>query len=414
MPPDGGSDRHRPAPIREEDRVTSTQAPPRTEIVRRAADLIPTLRKHALWHEENRRLHDETVEALADAGLFRLRVPARHGGYEADTRTVVEVATELGRGDGATAWVASVYWIPGWMVGLFPDAVQDEIYVTPDVKVCGTLSPGGVAVPADGGYVVNGRWGFISGALHADWQEIIAVTPMPDGQMMPVMALVPMADLHVVDDWHTSGLRGTGSVSTAAQDLFVPAERVIPLPAVLTERYASMLNASLPMYDKVPLLATAAATSVGSVVGMAKGALDTFMDRLPDRKITYTDYASQSEAPLTHLQLAEASLTIDEAEFHAHRLAGTVDAKGAAGETWTVLERVRARADLGAVVRLGKEAVDILFAASGGSSIYNGIPIQRIARDVQAVNQHALMNPTTNYELYGRLLARQDPNTLYL
>src|SRR3954469_10382616 len=104
--------------------VLTTGVPARADLVRRISDLAPVLRKHVTWSEENRRLHDEAVEALAEAGVFKLRAPARYGGYEADTRTLVDVATELGRIDGSLGWTASVYWIPTWMAGLFPDEVQ--------------------------------------------------------------------------------------------------------------------------------------------------------------------------------------------------------------------------------------------------------------------------------------------------
>jgi len=393
--------------------VDVTRAPTRTELVRRASDLVPLLQKHASWTEENRRLHDEAVEAMADAGLFKMRVPARYGGYESDTRTVVDVATEIGRGDGSAAWTLSVWWIPGWMVGLFPDEVQDEVFATPDVRVCGTLSPSATAKPKNGGWVVNGQWGFISGAWHSQWQEIIAMGEAPDGTPMPVMGLVPISELELVDDWYTSGLRGSGSITTVARDVFVPKERVLPLPAILQEQYASKLNANLPMY-RAPLLAVAAATSVGTVIGLARGAREAFMERLPGRKITYTGYDKQSEAPVTHLQVAEATLKIDEAEFHGHRVATVVDDKGERGEPWSLEDRARARADVGSVCQLGKEAVDVLNMASGGSSIYQNVPIQRIARDVQAVNLHALMAPVTAYELYGRVLCGLPPDTFYI
>lgn len=390
-----------------------TEAPTHEELVRRASDLVPLLRKHALWSEENRRLHEEVIEALADAGMFRMRIPSRYGGFEADARTVVAVATELGRGDGAVGWTQQVWWIPGWMVGMFPDEVQDEVYQTPNVRVCGTLSPSAMATPTDGGYVVNGEWGFISGALHSHWQEIIALTPTPDGGMMPIMGLVPMSDVEIVDDWHTMGIRGSGSVTTVARDLFVPAHRVLPLPDVLQERYASVRNANLSLY-RAPLLAVAAATTVGTVLGMAKGALETFLERLPGRKITYTSYDSQREAPVTHLQLAEASLKIDEAEFHSYRVADLLDAKATKGEPWKIEERARARADVGAVGKLAKEVVDLLAGASGGSSIYESVPIQRIARNVAAANLHALIYAPTAFELYGRVLAGLEPNSLYV
>jgi alkylation response protein AidB-like acyl-CoA dehydrogenase len=392
---------------------TTTKTPTREEVVRRAKAVAPVLRKHASWTEENRRLHDETIEALADAGLFRLRTPVRYGGYEVDTRTLVEVGTELGRADGSASWVASVYWIPTWMTCMFPDAVQDEVFATPDVRVCGTLSPSGMATPADGGVVVNGKWGFISGALHSQWQEIIAIFIPPEGEPYPIIALVPLSDLLVVDDWNTWGLRGTGSVSTVAQDVFIPSERVLPLPAVLAGQTASERNAESAIY-RAPLLPVASASSVGTVVGLAKAAKDAFDKRLPDRKITYTGYESQREAPITHLQVAEATMKIDEAQFHAQRLAGLVDAKTTDGTPWTLEERAQARGDLGAVCRLADQAASTLAQASGGSSIYNTVPTQRIARDLRGVSLHALMHPNTNAELYGRVLCGLEPNTLYI
>lgn len=393
--------------------MLTTEVPTREQLIERAAAAGPVLRKNAAWSEENRRIHEESIEALADAGVFRLRTPARYGGYEADTRTLVEVGATLGRADGSTAWVASVYWIPTWMTCLFPDAVQDEVFATPDVRVCGTLSPTAMAAPVDGGVVINGRWGFISGALHSHWQEVIAILVGPDSEPYPIMALVPITDLQVVDDWYTAGLKGTGSVSTVAENLFVPAERVLPLPAILQGQHASVANADSPIY-RAPLLPVASASSVGTVLGLARAARDAFFERLPERKISYTNYASQGEAPLTHLQVAEATFKIDQAEFHAHRLATLVDTKGAEAAGWTLEERARCRADLGAVCRLAKEAVDTLATASGGSSIYSHVPIQRIHRDVNAVNLHALMHPNTNAELYGRILCGVEPNTLYV
>jgi alkylation response protein AidB-like acyl-CoA dehydrogenase len=390
-----------------------TDVPTREELVRRASELVPLLQKHAPWAEENRRLHEEVVEALIDADMFKLRRPKRYGGFESDTRTLVDVAAELGRGDGSASWVASVYWIPGWMACMYPDHVQDEVFATPDTRVCGTLSPSAMAFPAEGGVVVNGKWQFISGAHHADWQVVIAVFVPPEGEPYPVMGLVPMSDLLIVDDWNTFGLKGTGSVSTVAKDLFIPQDRVLPLPVVLQGQSASAKSAESPIY-RVPLLPTASASSVGTIVGLGRGAREAFFRRLPHRKITYTGYEKQHEAPLTHLQVAEATMKIDEAEFHAHRLSALVDTHGVEGTEWKLEERVRARADMGAVVRLTKEAVEIFAGASGGSSIYTDVPIQRIMRDTQAVSLHALMHPNTNAELYGRVLCGLEPNTLYI
>jgi alkylation response protein AidB-like acyl-CoA dehydrogenase len=393
--------------------MSETDVPTREQLVERASDLVPLLQKNASWSEENRRLHDETIEALTDAGIFRMRVPKRYGGFECDTRTLVDVATQLGRGDGSAAWTASVYWIPGWMAAMFPNEVQDEVFSTPNVRVCGTLSPSAMAVPTDGGIIVNGKWGFVSGALHAQWQEIIAILIGAGGDPFPVVALVPMSDLQIIDDWYTAGMKGSGSISTVATDLFIPQERMLPIFSILAGQSASPENAASPIY-RAPLLPVASASSVGCVLGMANGAKDAFFDRLPQRKITYTGYEKQALAPLTHHQVNAAVMKIAEAEFHAHRLTTLVDTKGAENAMWNMEQRVRARADLGAVVGLAKEATDILALASGGSSIYSDQPMQRFARDVNAVTMHALMHPDTNAELYGRILCGLDPDTLYV
>lgn len=387
--------------------------PSREQLVQRAAALAPVLRTNARWQEEHRRMHDDTLDALADAGMFRLRVPRRYGGYEVDTRTLVDVAMELGRVDGSSSWITNVSWIPGWMACLFPDEVQDEVFAEQDVTVCGTLSPSAFAKPVDGGIVLDGKWSFISGALHSQWQVTMSVLVPEDGEPYPVMALVPMSDVQLDFDWSTAGMRGTGSVSTIADSVFVPDERVLPLPAVLQGQYSSQKNAQIPIYT-APLLPVASASAVGTAVGLAKGARDLFMDRLKDSKITYTGYDKQREAPLTHLQLAEATLKIDEAEFHAHRLADSVDTKALTGQEWSLNERAQARADMGAACALSKDAVDILAGASGGSSAYLQVPIQRFLRDIQTINLHALMHPDTNFELYGRVLCGLDPNTQYI
>ena len=107
-------------------------------------------------------------------------------------------------------------------------------------------------------------------------------------------------------------------------------------------------------------------------------------------------------------------MKIDEAEFHAYRAADLVDAKAASREAWTLEERARVRMDAGMTVRLAKEAIDILHTGSGGSSIYSTVPIQRIARDIQAAYLHGMLHPNTNLELYGRIRSGLEPNTPYI
>ena len=394
--------------------ISVSEAPPKDEIVSRATQLVSLLRERAVWMDENRRMHDDVLAALTDAGLLRMRVPARYGGFESDMTTVAAVISELGRGDGATSWTAAVWAISTWMVGMFPDEVQDEVFSEADVRISGILSPGAVATPVDGGYVINGKWSFNTGASQSTWNTNAAVTPTPDGGFEPVMTLIPISNLQIIDDWYTSGLRGSGSVTTIAKDVFIPAARVLPMgPVLASGQHRSKRNANAAVF-KTLFMPTACATVGAVALGLAMAAKDAFFERLPGRKITYTSYENQSEAPLTHLEVADAITKIDETGFHVFRAAEMIDTKAPSDEPWTLEERARARLDLGGSCQRAKEAVDILSSASGGSSIYRDVPIQRIQRDVQTLNLHAIMHPATNLELYGRIVCGLDSNTPYI
>ncbi|WP_344447438.1 acyl-CoA dehydrogenase family protein, partial [Kitasatospora nipponensis] len=121
--------------------MTTTEASTSAELVRRATELVPLIRKHAAWQEENRVLHEEVLQGVADAGLMKMRVPVRYGGFESDVRTVCDVITELARGDGSVGWTVSTMTISSWLAGLFPDEVQDEIFADPDVRIGSSVSP---------------------------------------------------------------------------------------------------------------------------------------------------------------------------------------------------------------------------------------------------------------------------------
>jgi 3-hydroxy-9,10-secoandrosta-1,3,5(10)-triene-9,17-dione monooxygenase len=391
--------------------IESTAQP---ELVRRAADLFDLIRKHAAWQEENRLLHDEVLAALGDAGLLKMRVPARFGGTLPDLRTVVDAIAEIGKADGSVGWSLITFTIGSWLAGLLPDEVQDQIWADPDVRFCGSIGPNGIAVPTDGGYILNGRWHFNTNAQQSHWDTHSILLDLGDGNYAPAMAAVKVSDLTIIDDWHTVGLRATGSVTTIAENLFVPEGFLLPmLPLALEGKHASKINAGYQAWN-VPFIQFAVTVASAPALGMARAAQQNFLERLPNRGITYTNYERQIEAALTHHQVAEAWVKADEAQFHLHRGVERLDRKSLSGEPWTPEDRAVARMDGAAVCQRAKEAVDVLNTASGGSSIYSHVPMQRIERDVQTINLHGIMHPNSNLETYGRVLVGLEPNTMFI
>jgi 3-hydroxy-9,10-secoandrosta-1,3,5(10)-triene-9,17-dione monooxygenase len=378
----------------------STTAPTRDDLVEAAAKLVPLLRSRALWIDENRRLPQDVIEAIEASGLLKMQVPTQYGGYESDARAFIDVLAETAKGNSSAAFVLSIYASLTWMVGLWPDKALDEVFAEPHVRVTGTTAASGTATRVDGGYRISGSWGYNSGVLHAHWKITAAMPEGPAGETLPVFALIPVSELEIVDDWNTIGLAGSGSVTTVAKDVFVPDHRVISGADFYQNVSQSQANAT--------------AMQTGQLVGAAKYALSSFLERLPGRPLTYTNYPSQAEAPITHLQVGEAALLIEDAEARAHRFADLLADKIRRDEPWSQEDRVFSRVQIGWIAKQAKQAVDILAGASGGSSIFRDVPITRIQRDVHATSLHALITPGTNIELYGRSLAGLEPNSVYL
>jgi alkylation response protein AidB-like acyl-CoA dehydrogenase len=377
------------------------------ELVKRASALVPALREKALTTEKSRRVPPELFDALSEAGIFKMMAPKRFGGEEADFQTQCDVLAELARGCPSTSWVATIFSAMTWVAATFPDETQEEVLGDGDPRIHGVFSPTGTGVRKDGGLVVNGRWPFGTGCHGARWSVLNAVVGEGESAV-PTGIIVPTSELTILDDWHASGMAGTGSNTVVAENVFVPAHRLYPLPEMLEGRYSESRNTGNP-YFEYPLTPVLIVNAGGTPLGIARGALEAFRERLPSRGITFTTYTSQAEAPVTHLQVGEASLKLDSAEDHIRRAAKIPDRHP--GGPMSIEQRIKSRTHVSYATGLAREIVDSLFFASGASAIQETVPIQRFQRDIQALSNHAVMNTTTTVELYGRILCGLEPNT---
>ncbi len=374
-------------------------------LVRRAAELRPLLRGNAERGEADRRVPDENIQAIQDAGIYRLPVPRRWGGHEASFTTFMKVSEEIGRGDGSTGWVTALINVCGWMVGLYPEQAQRDVWgENPDARACGVLAPTAETRAVDGGQVVTGAWGFASGSAHSQWAMLgIPVVDTHGEQVDQGLALIPMGDLTQKDTWFVAGLRGTASNTLVADEVFVPDHRILSVGQALAGVYATEHDDE-PLYRSafVPVLAL---ILVGPQIGMARAALDVVTEMLAKHKpISYTFYEDSAAAPTTQLNLAEAAELIDTAHLHAMRAAGDIDEWAAAPQHMDRLTRTRVRMDTGYVARRCREAIDLLVSIGGASSFAEKNPLQRIWRDQETGSRHAVVNPSIAAEIYGREL----------
>src|SRR3954451_10134452 len=125
------------------------------DVVAAARALAPEARKRAPEAERERRLPRPLVDAMADAGLFRLCVPEAAGGVEAPPADLVACCEEMARGDGAPAWCIATHGTSALLAGFWPEAAAREVFDSRRSIAGGGVIARGRAVAVDGGYRVT-------------------------------------------------------------------------------------------------------------------------------------------------------------------------------------------------------------------------------------------------------------------
>jgi alkylation response protein AidB-like acyl-CoA dehydrogenase len=376
----------------------------RGQLLARASALVPVLAERALETERRRRIPDETVADLRQAGLLRIANPERYGGYGLDYDAVLEVGLELGRGCGSTAWCYTVWSSHNWLMGLYAAEAQEEYFATPDVMSSSGFNPGGgVARPAAGGYLLSGRWDFSSGSDMGRWALVAAVTP----DQGPGLFVVPRDQYRVEDTWHASGLKGTGSNDVVVESAFVPQHRFLSYRAMGAIETPGRQVHDRPSY-RLPAFSILPYTLAAPLVGIAQGAVDGFERRMRDR---VSAFGGVRMANLVSIQcrLAEATAEVDCARLVLRGDLREMLERAAGGRAPTLEERMRYRRNHAYVTKLAVQAVNRLFEVSGGHAVFEDAPIQRAHRDVHAGSHQVALVWDTYAEQYGRVRLGLEP-----
>ncbi len=379
--------------------------PPSFEMLRaRARALVPTLRARAIETEALRRIPDETIADLHKSGLFRMLQPRRVGGSELPYRALVELVAIIAEGCGSTAWVLANLASHHWMLAMWPEAAQDDVWgVSPDDLVGSALVfPSGKATAVADGYMLSGRWPFSSGVDPSRWNFVGGVVHDAKDKPIEQRCFLVRADQYrIIDTWYATGLRGTGSKDIEMKDAFVPAHRTLPLSALVGGIAPGCAINPAPLY-RLPVLGLFAFVVSGVSLGLARGAIGDFTQQMHSRIATYS---GRRLADLANLQLkiGEASALADTAEALMLKDCEEAIAITEAGAPPTIEQKARWRRDGAYAASLCTEAVNQLFAATGGGGVYLNQPIQRAFRDAHAANAHYALSWDVNGTQWGRI-----------
>ncbi len=360
------------------------------------------IQAQAAQMEADRRLSAELARSLAELGIFRLMIPRRLGGLEMDLVPALHIFEELAQIDGSTGWCAMIGATGGTTSAFLSEEVAREIYASdPKVITAGALAPYGQARPTDGGYRVSGRWPFNSGCQHSQWLMGTSVIvengqprKLPNGYPETRLMIFPATEAAILDTWSVSGLRGSGSHDMTVQDVFVPEERAVAYGT-------GKRHQSGPLYT-FPIFGLLAVSVASVATGMARGAIQSFVELAQTRRLTGSSRPLSQRASV-QLQVAQAEAQLRAGRALLFQTVQDVWDRVVAGQTISHRDRALLRLSACHAASASAQAIDLMYQAAGTGAIWDTSPLQRHFRDVHVLTQHAVVAPPIS-ELAGKIL----------
>src|ERR1700694_5171707 len=141
------------------------------QVLDRVRAMAQRFAERAAAAEEVRRIPQESVDDMIEAGLARILIPSEVGGYGLGFDTSVEATRELCKADASHGCCAGLLIHHNHLIAQFPEAAQRTLWANGlDVPIAASFAPAVQAVAVDGGYRISGKGSpFASGVDHCSW-----------------------------------------------------------------------------------------------------------------------------------------------------------------------------------------------------------------------------------------------------
>lgn len=379
-------------------------------LLSRVRALSPLVERCSEANEERGTLSPEVVDALHEAGAFRMLVPAALGGLELAAGEAYEVVEEASRADGATGWslmAGAIYLAVA--AAYLPEEGAAAVMAGPRSVAAGQVAPLGVATRADGGWSVEGRFSFASGGLHSTWfyggfleQRDGKTVMLENGLPSVIVGLFPAEAVEPLGNWDVVGLIGTGSI-----DYRVP-------PQVVADTFTFPLFGSLPRRGHPRLrMGLAGLTCIGHcafATGVARRALDEVAELARSKR--RLGRPTMVDDPLFQAAFARAEGVLAAARAFSLSAIEALE-QAAVTDTVTLERRAMARLASSHTAEAALEVAGVAFRFSGSAGLRNGSALQRCYRDLSAGEQHVFTD-SNSFRDAGRLLLGVGPETLLI
>lgn len=382
------------------------------QLVEAARAVGPILDRDAEAGEEACSITGDALRAMQEAGAFRMTMPRELGGIEADPVTQYEVIEALSEADGAAGWVAMIGSDAGYFAGRIAPDLAQELFPSPDLLTCSSSLPSGNAERVPGGVRVKGRWRFASCCRHATWFNA-ACTLTENGK--PVMGeggrpetrtvVLPIEDVEIIDNWHTTGLSGSSSNDIAVHDVFAPEQRVVGHG--LSGHHAVKPPSPLYVYWMMIMCNVS-----GVPMGIARRAIQEAC-AIANQKFGYGTTVLVREDPILQARIGRAETALAAARAFLIETVGELWDTLVAGRELPLELKSRFRMANLHGFHVAQDVTRWMYEVGGSGALYRPHPLERALRDVTAAGNHLLVRESAYAEI-GRVSLGIDPQSFVL
>ncbi|MEX1670907.1 acyl-CoA dehydrogenase family protein [Zhongshania guokunii] len=366
--------------------------------------MYPLLKKSTQIHHQIGEMTPEVVAAIIDAKLHELSVPKRWGGGNLSSAALARVSAEIARGCPSTAWSVSITNSVSWMASQMKDSLQQAVFKNGIPMMTSPQNGAGTVVETDGGYLLTGRWAYGSNCHHAEYALLQGIL----GGEQPLMCLVSINDVKRLNTWDVVGMRGSGSDTLVAENVFVPYGHTTKMAGVSSGEPFSYPKESCDYWVAFPLLR---AKALGVLVGTVEGQLDAIISS-SNKPVLYSNYAQKQDAASYRAALGEAASKIRAARSIMDSTNSTVDQAALEVRVFTNEESHHIRAEVALAIKLLSEASNTLMDLAGSSGFSESNPAQRYWLDFNVGSRHVIFNSYISFEAYGDFVLGRELNVM--
>lgn len=373
-----------------------------TSMLDRIKAVLPQIAARAAQAEEDRMVPRENIELLKSTGLHRAFQPRVYGGLEMPVPEFENCVAAIAGACGSTAWAFSLLAQHSHQLAIYSKQLQDELWAeNPDAVASSSIAPYGKAEETDGGIIFSGEFGWSSGCEHAEWAILGFLRDTPEGGKAYSFAVLPRSDYTIRDTWFAKGMRGTGSKTIVVDRAFVPSHRIESVPDLM-----GMKSAGAHLYPDsrtyfTPFIYVFASCFAAVSLGLAERMIEIYREKTQARVRAYTGAKVGATIPAA-MRLAESAQQVAAGRAFLEKTWEDMRVHAWNREYPDAQKMAYWRTNQAYAVKMFIEAVDRLFAASGGTAWFDGSEAQRLFRDVHMTGAHAY----TDYDICAQILGR--------